>query len=350
MYAMSTNEPDRTGAPSHANGAGPPRPLLPPEQRSTLHFILFGPDGLRAGWSMVLFLALYASLLRCLYPLGHALLRAQAIKGGLLSARQTLDLEGAGIVALLIAMWLLARLERRRASAYGFAPRNRVRYFLGGLMWGVALLSLLVFLLRASHLLVFDARALSGTSIAHHGLLWLAAFFLVAFKEELFSRGYMQFTLTRGLRNVYRWFFGARHANALGFWTAAIVLSYLFGAGHSGNSGESPIGLFAAGLFGMLFCFSLWRTGSVWWAIGFHTTWDWAQSFLYGVPDSGLVARGHLFATHAMGRPWLSGGVTGPEGSILFLPVAVVAVGVMLVALPHTHNGYLPAETEDSAA
>lgn len=348
---MSTNEPDRTGAPSQADAAGPPPELVPPEQRSTLHFILFGTEGLRAGWSIVLFLALYASLWRCLNPIDHALLRAQPIHGGLLTTRQTLDLEGAAAVALLIAMWLLARLERRRPSVYGFAPENRARYFFGGLMWGVALLSLLVFLLRACGLLVFDTRLLNGSSIAHYGLLWLATFVLVALKEELFSRGYLQFTLTRGLRSVYRWVFGGRYANALGFWTAAITLSYLFGAGHSDNTGESPIGLVAAGLFGLLFCFSLWRTGSVWWAIGFHTTWDWAQSFLYGVPDSGLIARGHLFATHATGSPWLSGGVTGPEGSVLFLPVALVTVGVIAVSLPHTHYGYLPVRVEvDPAA
>jgi membrane protease YdiL (CAAX protease family) len=343
---MSTSPPDATGAPRAENTTLSGRPS-PPEPPSTLHYILFGPDGLRAGWSIVLFLALYASLWRCLYPIEHALLHAQPIHGGLLTARQTLDLEGAGIVALLIAMWLLARLERRRATAYGFAPRNRARYFFGGLMWGVALLSLLVFLLRACGLLVFDTRLLNGPSIAHYGLLWFAAFLLVALKEELFSRGYLQFTLTRGLRSIYRWVFGARHANALGFWTAALALSYLFGAGHSGNTGESPIGLFAAGLFGLLFCFSLWRTGSLWWAIGFHTAWDWAQSFLYGVPDSGLIARGHLFAAHAAASPWLSGGVTGPEGSVLFLPVAVVTAGVIAVSLPHTHNGYLPANTED---
>ena len=346
---MSTNPPDAAGASRAENTTLSGRPS-PPEPPSTLHHILFGSEGLRAGWSIVLFLALYASLWRCLQPLSHALLRAQPIHGGLLTARQTLDLEGAAIVALLIAMWLLARLERRRATAYGFAPENRARYFFGGLMWGVALLSLLVFLLRACHLLVFDARLLNGAAIAHDGLLWLAAFLLVALKEELFSRGYLQFTLARGLRSIYRWVFGARYANALGFWTAALALSYLFGAGHSGNTGESPIGLLSAGLFGLLFCFSLWRTGSVWWAIGFHTAWDWAQSFLYGVPDSGLVARGHLFATHAVGSPWLSGGVTGPEGSVLFLPVAVVAVGVMVVSLPHTHNGYLPADTEEEPA
>src|SRR5208282_1390693 len=95
----------------------------------------------------------------------------------------------------------------------------------------------------------------------------------------------------------------------------------LFGLGHGKNPGESPIGLLGAGLVSLVFCFSLWRTGSLWWAIGFHASWDWAQSFLYGVADSGWMAEHHLLATHPVGKPILSGGATGPEGSIFVLVI-----------------------------
>jgi len=344
---MDANPPDATQLSKNKNlfGGQPPEGF-------TLRYILFGPEGLRAGWGMVLFVAIYAAAVPCLLPLGQYLLHAPPIKGDLLSARQAFSMEGAGIVAVLVAMGMMARLERRRPTAYGLAQPNRAKYFFRGLAWGLALLSLLVFLLRAFGLLIFDARLLTGAAALHYGMLWLAGFLLVAVKEELFSRGYLQFTLTRGLRSIFRWFFGP-HANALGFWVAAAALSYLFGVGHSNNPDESPLGLLAAGLAGFLFCLSLWRTGSLWWAIGFHASWDWAQSFLYGVPDSGLMARGHLFATHAVGRPWLSGGVTGPEGSILFLPVALAGAGIVLLTLPRTHDGFLPvardAQSDDAA-
>ena len=321
----------------------------PPEGQSTLHYILFGPEGLRAGWGIILFVAIYFAMARCLRPLQKVLLHAPPIQGDLLSARQTFSLEGAGITAVLVAMGMIARLERRRPTAYGLPRENRAKYFFVGLAWGLALLSLLVFLLRACGLLIFDARLLTGAVAFRYSIVWLAGFLLVGVQEELFSRGFLQFTLTRGLRSIFRWFFGSRHANALGFWIAAAALSWLFGAGHSHNPDESPLGLLSAGLAGFLFCLSLWRTGSLWWAIGFHAAWDWAQSFLYGVPDSGLMARGHLFATHTVGRPWLSGGVTGPEGSILFLPVALAGAGIVLLTLPRTHEGYLVVQdTEQS--
>ena len=64
---------------------------------------------------------------------------------------------------------------------------------------------------------------------------------------------------------------------------------------------------------------------------------------LYGVPDSGLLSDSRLFATHAVGRTWLSGGLTGPEGSLLFLPVALLGAGIVLLTLPRTHCGYIAA-------
>jgi hypothetical protein len=172
---------------------------------------------------------------------------------------------------------------------------------------------------------------------------------LVALAEEVFLRGYLQFTATRALSALYRWL-GASHANVLGFWTAAAILSFVFGFGHSSNGGESPLGLLAAGLVGLVFCLSLWRTGSLWWAIGFHAAWDWAQSFLFGVADSGLIVRGRLFATHPVGRPFLSGGLTGPEGSIYILPAVLLVAVVILLTLPQTHRGYSPRDASNQPA
>src|SRR5208283_2480032 len=99
-----------------------------------------------------------------------------------------------------------------------------------------------------------------------------------------------------------------------------------------------PIGELAAGLAGLVFCFSLWRTGSLWWAIGFHASWDWAQSFLYGVPDSGMMVPHHFLATHPVGKPILSGGATGPEGSIFIVAILALVALIIFLTLPRTHD------------
>jgi membrane protease YdiL (CAAX protease family) len=92
------------------------------------------------------------------------------------------------------------------------------------------------------------------------------------------------------------------------------------------------MGLLMAGFFGLLAAFSLRRTGSIWFAIGMHTAWDWGQSFFYGVPNSGIVATGHLMNSSLNGPNWLTGGSVGPEGSILVFPLlllSAVAIGCM---------------------
>jgi hypothetical protein len=196
-----------------------------------------------------------------------------------------------------------------------------------------------VLTLWKSGLLVIDRRLLFGSDVLRYGAIWLVGFLVVGLLEEYLTRGYVQYTLTRGLTGIYKWAFKTRHSAALGFWTAALIFSVLFGLGHGKNPGESPIGLLAAGLAGIVFCFSLWRTGSLWWAVGFHTSWDWAQSFLYGVADSGLMVQHRLLSTHPVGKPILSGGATGPEGSIFILPILALVSLIIVFTLPRAQYG-----------
>jgi uncharacterized protein len=306
--------------------------------------IFVGRDGLRAGWSILIFLALFRALFLGTVALVHKI-NGPSEHPTIIPLGYIFLGEAIPFLCVLLATRVMARIERRPVSAYGYNRKRGQRNFCAGLASGVVLLSLLVVILRAAGLLVFEARILSGSSILRYGAAWLAGFVLVSLFEESFNRAYLQFTLTRGLTGVYRWMFGEQHANSFGFWTAALILSFAFGIGHGSNPGESPLGLLAAGLAGFLLCLSLWRTGSLWWAIGFHASWDWAQSFLYGVADSGLMVQGHLYATHPVGRPYLSGGLTGPEGSLFLIPIILAGAGIVLLTLPRTNAGYLPANT-----
>jgi membrane protease YdiL (CAAX protease family) len=105
----------------------------------------------------------------------------------------------------------------------------------------------------------------------------------------------------------------------MGFWPAAILSSLLFGLGHAFNAGETKIAVTGTVLIALVWCFSLKRTGTLWFAIGMHAAWDWGESFLYGVPDSGHQAVGALMRPSIGGPAWLSGGSAGPEGSALDL-------------------------------
>ena len=186
--------------------------------------------------------------------------------------------------------------------------------------------------------LAFDGNLLRGVAILHWGAMWAVAFLVVALAEESSLRAYMQFTLTRGLAGVYGSWFKAKHRLILGFWTAAILLGCLFISNHSGNPGESRIGLAQLGLFALLMCLSLWRTGSLWWAIGFHSAFDWAEAFLFGVADSGWGTNGHMFGSHPTGNALLSGGSAGAEGSVI--ATAAWALGVVLLVLTTSRSSW----------
>jgi membrane protease YdiL (CAAX protease family) len=331
----------------------PSQILPPPPPTHPATPIFLGPEGLRAGWSLLLFLLIFAALsiatVFITARVQHKPSPFSAHKPAATSSQQPKPTPPAAqlippramvlnelvpFALVLIATLLMSLIERRRFGAYGLGPARAAIRYLQGMLYGLVFLSLLVGLLTLFGLLHFDHRLLSGLAITRYGLIWLAGFAFVGFLEETLTRGYLQYTLARGLAGLYGYLFHTRHRYALGFWSAALILSFLFGFGHGHNPGESPIGLLSAGLAGLLFCFALYRTGSLWWALGFHATWDWAQSFLYGVPDSGLMVQGHLYATHPSGALILSGGLTGPEGSILILPVLISAAAVIFFTLP----------------
>ena len=314
--------------------------------------ILSGPLGLRAGWGILLFVIL-AGLLGFLLFFGLAKgtgTLAQFQQAGQQARQAALRAKEAHLpppvqegklviaclsevpqaAAVLLAAFGISYLERRRFRAYGTGLAH-LRDVLPGAAWGLAAMALLVGLLRALHLVVFDARLLHGSAIVGFGLAWLCFFLLVGVFEEFLFRGYIQFTLMRGLLRLGERLAPAK-ARLVAFWISALVWSTLFFVVHMTNAGENPAGLVSVFLAGILFSYALLRTGSLWWGIGFHMTWDWSQSFLYGVPDSGTLSAGRLFATHAVGNPLLSGGLDGPEGSLFMIPVVLLAL--LVVRLP----------------
>jgi membrane protease YdiL (CAAX protease family) len=319
-----------------------PTQIVPPTQPSALRRTFMGPQGLRAGWSLLIFVAIFAAFAFCINVVGHKLHLPSAKPGSELSPSFGYVAESLNFGLTVLVTWIMSKIERRPIAVYGFGDNRKLPHFLAGLGWGVTCLSLLVLTLWKAGLLVIDTRLLYGSEVFRYGAIWLGGFLLVALAEEYLVRGYLQFTLTRGLAGLYRSLFKTQHSEGLGFWTAAVIFSTLFGLGHSNNQGESPIGLLAAGMAGLVLCFSLWRTGSLWWAVGFHTSWDWAQSFLYGVPDSGLVIQHRLLSTHPAGKLILSGGTTGPEGSIFVVPILALVALIILFSLRRTRKAAMP--------
>jgi membrane protease YdiL (CAAX protease family) len=191
-----------------------------------------------------------------------------------------------------------------------------------GFVSGFGALNLLILLLWSTGRLIFLAHPVHPGAIILSGVFWLAACALIAFVEENLFRGYILFRLKMGI----------------GFWPAAIILAMLFGLAHSGNAGETHLGEIFAGLYGLVICISIWYTRSLLWAIGFHSAWDWAESYFYGTSDSGMISQGRLLATAPRGNIYLSGGPTGPEGSVFAFVALPAAALVMVLTLRNARN------------
>ncbi|MDQ2924251.1 MAG: CPBP family intramembrane metalloprotease [Acidobacteriota bacterium] len=326
---MNSNEPPQIVPPTPTWPAPPPT-----HDNGTSPFT--GRFGLRAIWGILIFIALFAALSFGLSVATRVAegktpipKKSETAKRSTenMNARGAFIGDAEGFAAAALTALILCRIERRRIGVYGIG-RNRLRDFLPGAFWGLATLSLLVGTLWVTHVLVFDGRALTGSAIFLFGAKWLAAFLCVGLAEEYTTRGYLQYTLTRGFFTMAERI-SPTNARAIAFWAAAVFMSILFGAGHLFNPGESASGIIAVFLAGMTFSYALWHTGSLWWAIGFHMAWDWAQSFLYGVPDSGFLSGGRLFNTHPTGNPLLSGGTDGPEGSIFVIPTLLLVIAII---------------------
>jgi hypothetical protein len=210
------------------------------------------------------------------------------------------------LLAAVIPAVVLIRVERRPWSDYGLPGSQAFgRRFCMGALWGFVAISVVIVGLYGAHAFSFGHVVLHGKRLLRFVAFWTIYFVLVGLFEDFLFRGYSQFTLARGI----------------GFWPAAFVLSCIFGLIHRGNEGERWSGVLIAILIGLFFCLTLRRTGSLWFAIGFHAAWDWGETFFYSVPDSGTVWPGHLLSSSLRGPAWLTGGSVGPEGSLLCFAV-----------------------------
>jgi membrane protease YdiL (CAAX protease family) len=276
-----------------SEGTAPPQPPAGGQR------IFLGPQGLRAGWRFLIYLALGAI---CFFSFGAVLQWLFPVRRPGFSAWATLATEVTMFLAALVPALILGKFERRSLGEYGLPKRGILgRRFWEGMLWGIVAISVLMAALHGAHVFDYGKTVLHGYYLLKWGVFWGVFFLFVGLFEEFTFRGYTLFTLTSGV----------------GFWPAAVFLSFLFGAIHMGNAGEEWAGGLAAGLIGLWLALTVRRTGTLWLAIGFHLSFDWGETFLYSVPNSGTVMPGHLLSSHFHGPRWLTGGSVGPEGSVL---------------------------------
>lgn len=296
-----------------------PTPPPTPSPSSSLRKIFAGSGGIRAGWRFFIFVVLFVFVAGFLSAIvfqvpAIARLRPSVAKGTLTPAFGIIT-ESIFICAVFFAAFVMSQIEEGRFASYGIPLKGALgKLFWQGVLGGLIFETVEILLIYTFGGFSFGGLTLAGPTLVKYAVLWALNFVLVGINEEFTFRGYAQFTLTQGV----------------GFWPSAVLLSAVFGCLHLFNPGEGWVGGLSVMMFGLFACFTLKRTGNLWFAIGFHAAADYAETFIYSVPDSGYLATGHLLSSNLHAGPrWLTGGTIGPEGSVFDFVLMALAFVVI---------------------
>jgi membrane protease YdiL (CAAX protease family) len=273
--------------------------------------IFLNEKGLRAGWRLLIY-ALFVAAIG--FSGGMVLRHFVSPTRGVFSPGYLFAGEAFSFVVVFGAALIMSPIEHRPPGTYGLPASGAFgKLFWQGFAIGLIEISALMALIAVFGGYSFGTLALHGSDILRWAIVWAIFFVFVGLFEEFLFRGYTQFTL----------------ADGIGFWPAAILLSGSFGYVHLNNPGEGPIGAAAVVMIGLVFALTLRRTGNLWLAVGWHASFDFGETFLYSVPNSGFVFDGHLSNASLHGAKWLTGGTVGPEGSVFsFLTMVLLALVV----------------------
>ena len=111
-------------------------------------------------------------------------------------------------------------------------------------------------------------------------ILLFIVVFIQSSSEELIFRGFIYQRLKNRYKNTE---------------FAIIINSILFALLHLGNNGISAFGFIDILLSGVFFSLMFCAFDSIWLVMACHTTWNFTQNILLGLPNSGTISKYSLF-------------------------------------------------------
>jgi hypothetical protein len=246
---------------------------------------------------------------------GFGLLTAATVAGLQALAVDISPVVSTGLLAVcaVLTVGAVTRLiERRTLAAIGLSLRRCVSDWLRGAGVGAAYLCTAVGILA-----VLGGYRITDVAVAGPALVGgLVLHVLVGVFEETLFRGILFRFLEEGC----------------GSWIALTITALFFGLLHLNNPHATlwsamAIAVEAGVVLGAVYM----ATRSLWFAMGFHTAWNFLQGTIFGVAVSGIGAPTEsLFHPLIAGNPWVTGGAFGIEASVI---TVVVGLGVGIFCL-----------------
>src|SRR5208282_293207 len=160
-------------------------------------YVFLNETGLRAGWRLLIYVAIFALFwITSIFLLGLLLRPTRDV----FSPTAQFISELASFLSAFLAALIMSRLEARPMGAYGLPVRDAFgKLFWIGCLFGFAEIVVLIGLIAALGGYSFGTLAEHGAAITRWALFWTAFFLVVAFFEEFFFRGYTLYTLADGI-------------------------------------------------------------------------------------------------------------------------------------------------------
>lgn len=278
----------------------------------TLRTLFLGSDGLlRPLLRALLFFAIGTYLIfpYVTDPIGARIAELLHLDNGLTAPAILLG-ELMTLITAAILTGVFAIYERRRIDSYGLPLRQAF----GPLFWEGAAVGVIWPVVVAVGMIALGGMQIHGFALAGGRLVsatiaWALANVAVGLGEEMWFRGYLLQTLWK----------------SLGFWPAAVVIALWFTSDHYFyKTGENLSDVVSLVGFSMLVCYTVLRTGSLWFGVGMHAAFDFMQLFVIGTPNGSQVPVDRLLDVSFYGPAWLTGGVLGTEASVLMYPLFVL--------------------------
>ena len=275
--------------------------------KKTIPQIIFGS----AIWTCVLaYLLIIAGQL-----MGHILMNVLGVYDSDLGST-------AGMYFLFIGIWavlfLNALIKKNRPlfKAYGTGcAGNNVKNLLIGYLIGFGMngLAILMAWMHGDIYMYFDRFELVPF------LILFVAVFVQSAAEEMVCRGFIYQRVLRTYRDK--------------FWLAVIVNSVFFGAIHLGNDGISALAIVDLVVTGLLFTAMVYYFDSLWMAMAAHAGWNFTQSILAGLPNSGMVVPYSVFKLDAATArdSFFYNVAFGVEGTVPAIAIQVVVLAALVV-------------------
>lgn len=214
-----------------------------------------------------------------------------------------------GAVGVLTTAWIKL-VERRPLTSVGLTAGG-LRPFLVG--HGIGIVMVLTTVLLIWVFGGYDAGGLfpafSSPTALGGAVLLLIGFALQSSVEEYVFRGWLLDVMARKFN----------------IWVAVIVSSALFCLLHvdPANPWYDNVNTLAFAFFA---CAWVLHTGNIWGAMGWHAGWNWFMGVGFDLPITGLETGvpALLIELAPTGPRWLTGGNTGPEGSVFCTLVFIV--------------------------